>query len=192
MARISGIPMPFKVAVVAASIIVGGGVAHYYFSAQPTHNLISSYQAARDYNDVLNLFKQDWYWLSAREFNIDNINFVLNTSSPNEYEPRYFGKMQIKVLRDEKGAFVGFITYYLKNFREGTVLYLAVRPEFRGKRYAEKLLDQAVSDLKAQGASVVALVTWVNNKAGNKLYPRYGFKEVGREGNYVYYEKPIA
>ncbi len=182
-----------KTVIVGLSIALGGGIAHYLqiWSTQSSNSPISDYNQQRDYADMTKLFVDDWYWLSAREYDKDRLDYQINTGSPNEYEPRYFGKMHFKVLRNEENAFVGFISYYMKNFYEGTVLYLAVRPEFRGKRYAQQLLDAAFKELKKSGARIVSLVTWVNNQQGNKLYPRYGFKEVRREGNYVYYEKPV-
>ncbi len=84
--------------------------------------------------------------------------------------------MRIAVLR-ENGAFCGFITYYMKNFHEGIVLFLAIRPECRGKRYGQKLLDYASAQLKAMGANVMSLVTRINNQNGIKLYTRAGFTQ---------------
>jgi ribosomal protein S18 acetylase RimI-like enzyme len=183
----------FKILILVASLGLGGGIVYYTQQAQHQNQeyKISDYNADRDYQDMVKLFQEDWYWLSAREYDKEHLDFTINTGSPNEFEPRYFGKMHFNVMRDKHNNFIGFISFYMKNFHEGTVLYLAIRPEFRGKRYAEKLLDSACHELQKQGAHIVSLVTWVNNKQGNKLYPRYGFKEVRREGNYVYYEKPL-
>lgn len=160
----------------ALSITLGGGIAHYYFSAQ-TRAPIYEYDDIRDGEQVKKIFKDDWYWMSNRDWDIDQLNFVLRSHSPNEYEPRYFGKMTIKVLREQDNV-VGFITYYMLNFYEGKILFLAINPEFRGQKQADKLLKVAVDDLFAQGATLVRLVTRIDNVSAQKLYKRFGFEQV--------------
>ncbi len=163
-----------KTVIVAISIAVGAGIAHYHYSARE-QGPIYTFQEKRDLEDMNALFVKDWYCLSNREYARENIDFALKTHSPNEYEPRYFGKMHIKVLR-EQGKLVGFVTYYMVNFYEGKVLFLAVNPEYRGKRYGEKLLRYAVDDLFSNGATVVRLVTRTANFSAQKLYKRFGFQ----------------
>lgn len=165
-----------KSIIVMLSIVLGAGIAHYY-SANKSASPISDYDDVRDGVQVRKIFKDDWYMLSNREHNPEQLNFVLQTHSPNEYEPRYFGKMTIKVLR-EKDNVVGFITYYMLNFYEGKILFLAISPEFRGQRQGEKLLRVAVDDLFAHGATLVRLVTRTENISAQKLYKRFGFEQV--------------
>lgn len=163
-----------KTIIVTISIAVGAGIAHYYYSSSEK-GPIYTFQENRDLEDMISLFVKDWYWLSNREYARENVEFNLKTNSPNEFEPRYFGKMRIKVLR-ENGKLIGFVTYYMVNFYEGKVLFLAVNPEYRGKRYGEKLLKYAVDDLFSQGATVVRLVTRTTNYSAQKLYLRFGFQ----------------
>src|SRR5438876_7809004 len=175
------IPRWIKITVLSVAIALGGGLSYYYFgsskqsSCVPHSDLISDFDEARDFADVKALFVRDWQWLSVREYSEERLDFMIKGHSPNEYEPRYFGKMTIRVLREKDGAFVGFITYYMKNAYDGHILFLAVDPAFRGKRYAEKLLDYARADLKCMGAQFVTLVTYPNNASGIRLYTRYGF-----------------
>src|SRR5579872_1457124 len=115
--------------IVAFSIAIGAGIAHHFYGVRE-QGPIYTFQENRDLEDMINLFVKDWYWLSNRDYSRENVEFALKTHSPNEYEPRYFGKMQIKVLR-ENGNLVGFITYYMLNFYEGKILFLAVNPEYR-------------------------------------------------------------
>jgi ribosomal protein S18 acetylase RimI-like enzyme len=163
-----------KIVVLGASLMVGAGVAHYYWSSSAHQGPIYEYQESRDTNDMIKLFKQDWYWLSNRDFNEDRLRTSLQSHSPNEYEPRYFGKMGIKVMRDTSGEFIGFVTYYMKNFQEGIIFYLAVRPEFRGKHYGEQLLEAGAKELAKQGACVVSLAVRTDNERAIKLYKRAG------------------
>lgn len=176
-----------KATAALVSIMLGAGVA-YYVSQRET-GPIYDFNEARDAQAVKKIFKDDWYWLSNRHYIPENIDFVLRTHSPNEYEPRYYGKMSIKVLR-EHNTLVGFITYYMLNFYEGKILFLAINPDFRGKRYGEPLLKQAINDLfDNRGATVVRLVTRVDNTSARKLYTRIGFVETGidEEDGFVHY-----
>lgn len=168
-----------KTVVFVLSLAIGVGVAHHYV-AKTTHSTIYKYDAARDTADMLALFKHDTYWLSNREYDQDRQRFLFETYSPNEYEPRYFGKMGIQVMRDASGAFIGFVTYYMKNFHEGIIFFLAVRPEFRGKHYGEQLLNAGIAQLVKQGAKIVSLAVRVDNEKAIKLYTRAGMHEASR------------
>ncbi|MFI5332835.1 MAG: GNAT family N-acetyltransferase [Candidatus Babeliales bacterium] len=177
-----------KAALAVVSIMVGAGLAYYATHARET-GPICDFNEARDADAVKKIFKDDWYWLSNREYIPENIDFVLKTHSPNEYEPRYYGKMSIKVLR-EHDTLIGFITYYMLNFYEGKILFLAINPDFRGKRYGEPLIKYAINDFfNNRGATVVRLVTRVDNTSAQKLYIRIGFVETGRdlEDGFIHY-----
>lgn len=188
-----------KVVLLTLSIAVGGSVAHYYSThkeAQPAvvtprGAVISSYNDERDKNDVAQLFKEDWYWLSVNEYRPEDVAYMLDTRSPNSWEPEYTGKMHIDVLREADNKFVGFITYYMYEktgpFLVGKILFLAVRPEFRGKRYGELLLKHAQQQLFAQGAEVARLVTRVSNEKAQKLYRRAGMKDIGEENGFTHF-----
>src|SRR5579885_140724 len=142
-----------KISALGLALALGGGISYYYLSSSkktscaPHSDLISPFNEARDMADVKALFVRDWQWLSVREYSDERLDFMLKGRAPNEYEPRYFGKMEIRVLREKDGAFVGFITYYMKNAYDGHILFLAIEPSFRGRRFADKLLDYAIADL---------------------------------------------
>ena len=59
----------------------------------------------------------------------------------------------------------------------GTLLFIDVNPEFRGKeqRYAERLLRYAIDQMKMMGAASVELVTRTDNEPAQRLYKRVGF-----------------
>lgn len=178
-----------KLILAILSLSIGAGIAHHYLAARDTALAISDYRESRDRAEIHEIFRKDWYWLSNRDYNPANIDFVLKTHSPNEYEPRYFGKMKIEVLREHNHV-AGFITYYMLNFYEGKILFLAIEQGSRGKRYGEKLLDFAVKDLRKQGAQVARLVTRTDNISAQKLYKRFGFTEtVADDGEgFVHFE----
>jgi len=175
--------------------ILGGGIGGFFiaplvqrsikktqYSDESLH--IDFYQPARDRQDIIDLFYRNLDWLTT---NSDySAEFMLDTRSPNDYDSRYFGKFHIKVLR-QHNTFLGFVGYYMKNFYEGTVLFLAIHENFRGKHYGEMLLRDAIAELKTQGASVITLLTWLRNKRSRALYERVGFIETSRGDDLIYY-----
>ena len=176
-----------KIILLALSVAIGGGIAHYYFKAPETGGLVN-YNPKQDVADVVKLFHNDWYWLSNREWDQNRLIETFAHNKPNEYEPKYFGKMPIEVLR-ENGVLVGVVTYYMKNFYEGAVLFLAINPEFRGKRYGEKLLNYAIDQLKKQGAKIITLACRVDNERGIKLYTRNGFKNMYVDNGFIHFQR---
>lgn len=162
---------------VGLSLTFGVATVYYYRAAQVStnaHESISDYNEQRDIGGVINLFSKDWYWLSARDYSEDRIRQQFREHSPNEYESQFFGKMRIKMLH-EGSSLVGFVTYYMKNFYEGRVLFLSIDQNFRGKRYGQQLLEYAVNDLKSMGAKIVTLAVRSANASALKLYTRVGF-----------------
>jgi ribosomal protein S18 acetylase RimI-like enzyme len=184
-----------KISLLIASLLGGSWITYHYISnpipssstqspelrdlyAQLKQGTlrISAYNEAQDKEAVLKIFKDDWFWLSTGDYSEKDITWRLKTGSPNEYEPRFFGKMKIAVLYDHD-TLAGFITYYMKNFYEGHILFLGINPTFRGKRYGLLLLDYSAQDLKNMGAKIVSLVARTTNEPGIKLYTRFGMKK---------------
>ena len=165
----------------------------YYYLPQPQQQAplrdnIVSFQADRDTKEILDIFEKDRFWLvSSPDY---DPAFMLKNRAPNKDDARYFGKLNIKVLY-EMDKFVGFIAYYMKNFFIGTILFIDVKSEFRGKGYAQQLMQHAIADLKKQGASIITLVTRTSNESAQKLYKRLGFRVAHEEDGYVYFEKRV-
>lgn len=176
-----------KIAAVLILLSFGASV-FYYYAPQPVCELgapISDFQDERDARDLLKIFETDRYWLISSE-DYDPA-WALKTRSPNKRDSRYFGKLQIKVLR-ENDQLVGFVAYYMKNFFLGQLLFLAVNPEFRGKGYAQQLMKYAIEDMKKQGASMITLVTRTSNLSAQAVYKKSGFSVTHEEDGFVYFE----
>jgi ribosomal protein S18 acetylase RimI-like enzyme len=165
----------------------GGGI--YYYGRKP-QGPICEYQESRDKAEILALFNSDWYWLTASE-DYDPV-FMLDRHAPNKRDERYYGALKIKVLR-EQDQFIGFIAYYRKTFSEGFILFVTIKPELRGKHYAEKLMHYAEKDLKSMGVSMIRLVTRTTNHRAQKLYDRLGYGVIERDevGGFVYFVKMV-
>lgn len=182
--------MTKKLITVAAVLILlsFGASVFYYYAPQPmfvSNEPISDFQDERDTQDLLKLFEKDRYWLISSE-DYDPA-WALKTRSPNKRDNRYFGKLHIKVLR-ENGQFLGFVAYYMKNFFLGQLLFLGVNPDFRGKGYAQQLMKYAIEDMKKMGASMITLVTRTSNTSAQSVYKKLGFSVTHEEDGFVYFE----
>ncbi len=68
---------------------------------------------------------------------------------------------------------------------EGTVLQVAVLPEYRRKEIGKQLTVSAMEQARKQGAEVVFLEVRVSNVAARGLYKALGFEEISvRKGYY--------
>jgi ribosomal protein S18 acetylase RimI-like enzyme len=178
--------------VLSVIVLVGGCIQWYYWShtrvaAHSSSGLIIDFDDARDTQDILDLFEANWHWLVASPDY--SPAYMLKNRAPNE-NPLYLGKLTLKVLR-EKGAFVGFIAYYKKKPQEGFILFVAVKEEFRGKRYAEKLMDHAMDDLKSQNVRSLWLITRLSNLRAQALYKRLGFYELQHDEEFIYFQREL-
>ena len=177
----------------AIAIALIGGTYYYARYANVStqgESPITEYQPARDKAEILALFKSDLYWLSA---NPDyDAEYTLDHRAPNKDNQRYFGEMQIKVLR-EKDQFVGFVAYYKKTFDEGFINFVCIKPNMRGKRYAEQLMRYAEDDLRAMGVHRIRLLTRTTNHRARALYTRMGYTviELDEVGGFVYFMKLV-
>jgi len=181
-----------RVLLILCLVAVVGGVSQWYYWSHQSAARISSapitdFDDARDTQDILALFETNWHWLVAS----DDYSpaHMLKNRAPNE-NPLYKGKLSIKVLR-EKGVFVGFIAYYKKKPTEGFILFVAIKETFRGKRYAEQLMDYAMNDLKNQGVLTVWLITRLSNLRAQALYNRLGFYELQHDEEFIYFQREL-
>ena len=118
--------------------------------------------------------------------------FMLKYMSPHKWNPKYRGKLHVDVFRPDN-VFVGFTAYYMEKPGDGRVLFLAIRPENRGKGYGKTLIRHAIAALKNLGATKVKLVTRTINLPAQKVYSSVGFDETLRDNleGYVNYEMAL-
>jgi ribosomal protein S18 acetylase RimI-like enzyme len=181
------------IAVALSGLLLAGG--GYWYLTKPkvqeqpvVGSAIVSYCPQKHKIFIRQQFKENWYWLiSSPDY---DINYALDTHSPNHYEPQYKGKMSIVVLEVE-GTPVGFGTYYMRNNFQGEILFIEVAKQFRGKRYAAVLVEYAVADLKKMGAKIIKLATRIDNPGARKLYTRLGFPQVSENRGFVHYRKEL-
>ncbi|MCF7900075.1 GNAT family N-acetyltransferase [Candidatus Babeliales bacterium] len=133
-------------------------------------------------------FKENWYWLiSSPEY---DINYMLDTLSPNAYSAEHKGKLKIKVLH-KNGVPVGFTSYYMITAVKGDLFILGVDKDQRGKGYGSELLKYSENALVLMGAQVITFVTRVDNPGAQKMYVSCGFEEIFRDEIFVHYRKNV-
>lgn len=173
-----------KVKIIGLLLALGLVFGAYHYASYE-RGPIYEFNGERDTKPILDLFEQNWYWLIANPGS--SPAFMLKYRTPNE-NPIYFGKMKIKVLR-ENDQVAGFVTYYMENPTEGRILFLAVGHNFRGKGYGKVLAQYAIAGLITMGAQKITLWTRLENLPAQKIYKELGFAEVYyTQGGYVFFE----
>lgn len=169
---------------VGCFLLTGISTTVWYFIRTPK-GPIYTFEYDRDAQDILDIFERDWYWLVAQTREEYSPEFMLKHKAPQQ-NPLYVGRMKIYVLR-ENDQFVGFVAYYMKGKEDGFLNFVDVKPEFRGKGYAQQLVQFALKDLKSMGAKRVSLITRPSNENARKLYKRLNFQETFNDGQFVGY-----
>src|SRR6516225_3076325 len=171
-----------------SSLFIGGGIIaiHHYYKTQRVTEILD-FDEERDKPFILDIFKNDWYWLVS-EYSTDfSPEYMLHYHASSK-NPEHVGNLTIKTLYDNTNP-IGFVAYYKKSFYDGFILFLAIRKEYKAKGYGKKLLQYAIDDLKSRFVNKIRLVTRVSNAAAIKLYTKSGFKETSRDGDgFVYFQ----
>lgn len=86
---------------------------------------------------------------------------------------------------DNEGHLAGYVGYH-QVLDEGSIMNVAVHPDYRRNGIASKLLHKLFDDLT--GVSMVFLEVRDSNEPAQRLYEHFGFKSCGKRRNY--YENP--
>ncbi|MBI2775258.1 GNAT family N-acetyltransferase [Candidatus Dependentiae bacterium] len=174
----------------AISVLVGGGIVAVHHFTTKTKIEVLDFDETRDKSFILDIFKNDWYWLVS-EYSTDfSPEYMLHYRASSK-SAENIGDLTIKVIY-ENGKPVGFTAYHKLSLYVGRIIFVAVDKNFRSKGYGYKLLQLAVDDLKSRGAQKIRLVTRTNNAPGIKLYTRFGFKETSRdEDGFLYFQYDV-
>ncbi|WP_070121688.1 ribosomal protein S18-alanine N-acetyltransferase [Bacillus marinisedimentorum] len=98
----------------------------------------------------------------------------------NEVEINQFAKYLVLELN---GSVIGYCGLWII-IDEGHITNIAVLPEYRGRKFGEKLLRYALALARGQGANTVTLEVRASNAAAQNLYRKLGFQEGGIRKNY--------
>lgn len=169
---------------------LGGLVWWKFFPAALQKGSAGPYIDARDREDVIKVFTDNYYLLNCNPYEWALPEFLSQLDAETRPDSeRPYNTLRFSVYR-KGGKTIGFVAYNLliENMREGKLLYLAVDKDARGQGVGSALIKEAIRQLRAHGAQLIKVVTTTNNKITQKLYPAIGFKEVSRDLEYVYYE----
>lgn len=134
---------------------------------------IEPYHHERDYHDLYSLFNANQHTLGFWGY---DDTFPLGN------------QIQVARIYDQLAGFV----IYTKNANEGFVSYLAVNQEVQSNGLGKTLLNNAINDLKQQGASSVSLNVYEHNKKAQSLYERLGFFQLTNHGELLGYRLNLA
>lgn len=167
------------------SLFITVSCSLFYYTHKKTASPVYTYNKQRDYQDIVDLFELERFWLTTT---VDySPNYMLDFMAPHK-GAFYRGKLHVKVARPDN-AFAGFTAFYMHDNKTGMILFLATRPEFRGKGYGKMLIMSAIQELKKMGAKKVNLVTRTTNFPAQHVYVSLGFDEITRDDQgFVYYE----
>jgi len=87
------------------------------------------------------------------------------------------------------GEVVGYAcTRVYQDHLTGHVANMAVANDFQGRGAGKLLLHAALEHFRAEGMRYARIETLADNVKGQRLYPAFGFKEVGRQ---IYYLREL-
>ncbi len=87
------------------------------------------------------------------------------------------------VMTDAQEALMGMISYWI-SLDQAQINNFYIIPEHQGKGYGKELLSFALKKLKKSDVNEVTLEVRPSNQKANKLYQRFGFKQVAVRRNY--------
>jgi len=179
--------------VVAGMLATIGTGLIYVYRQLTLEKEILEFEDKRDTDDILDMLQRDWYWLIAgADYSpqlLPKYRAMFKYRTPN-HDLNKIGQLKIKVIRKD-GNLVGFIAYHMKTSTNGFLLFLDINPSYRGKGYAEKLIQYALDDFKRLGAIYVRIFTRTTNIHAQNLYKRMGFQETSRDDGYMWFQKFI-
>jgi ribosomal protein S18 acetylase RimI-like enzyme len=159
-----------------------------YWKQTTSGPIISEYQDARDRTNVIEIFRQNWWWLIAgRDFSQKYVEDMLDKKTPNK-NSRLIGSLKFRTLRvgDQLAA---FSVFYMENKNTGRLLFLVTDENHRKKGYAELLVQETVRVMKNMGAKRIWLLTRASNERAQRLYRKLGFQEFLYDPDgFVYFE----
>lgn len=156
----------------------------WLYSGAYQQDSLSDFNQKRDLKQMVELFEKNRSFLTYQKYSDPAFLFINKT--PSYRDPRFMGSMKIKVIRDGKNL-IGYTTYYTDEEGRGKILFVVVDELYRGRRYAQQLVQVALKDFKKWGLKYAYLVTRVDNFSAQKAYERVGFFETDRDDTYVTY-----
>ena len=130
----------------------------------------------------------DFRKIQASDFNA--VRDLLDTAFP---IPRYIIERNLKEIAAnpkaegciyglyEKGTLIGTVTYGPCHNDdgwdgEGVIRYLAIHPDYRRRGHAKRIIERAITDLKAAACPCICVATHVDNTIATEIWEQFGFE----------------
>lgn len=171
--------------IVLSFILVGVGFFGYrWYIGSSRQSYMADFDYKRDASFILDIFKNNWYWLIAEGSDFSPEYMLKHKASSRA--PEHMGNETIKVMYVD-GKPVGFVTYYSLKFYEARIHFVAVDQSCRSRGYGLALVRYALNELTKQGYKKISLVTRVNNYSAQAIYKKAGFKESHINNGFIYF-----
>jgi ribosomal protein S18 acetylase RimI-like enzyme len=165
-------------------IALMGGTLVWWYCADMQQGPVYTFKPSRDLKQMVELFEKNRNWLTYQKYSDPAFLFVNKT--PSYRDARLMGRMETQVLRDG-GNLIGYACYYIDLENKGKILFVVVDEKYRGKRYAQQLVNLALEYFKKHRVSYVYLATRLDNVRARSAYTRMGFFETERDDTYITY-----
>jgi len=130
--------------------------------------------------------------LHIRRANIADVNAIVEVeeacfSMPWSYQS-FWGELDHNshahyLVAELNGKIIGYAGVWII-FEEGHVTNIAIHPDYRGRKYGERLVGQLIDLTRACGATSMTLEVRVSNVVALGLYKKMGFEARGRRKAY--------
>lgn len=139
-------------------------------------------------------------WNKVRSQGLDVSPFAFGRSNEDELPTRE-RLFKNNINRDDRfilglfldGEMIGISGFFrhepIKAFHKGTVWSVFVNPDFQGKGYGRKLMEETLKEAwKMDGLETILIGVSSNNPPAINLYRSLGFSDYGREPNCLKHE----
>jgi ribosomal protein S18 acetylase RimI-like enzyme len=194
MQSIKPISSSTKALFLALAIGAGSSLVYLFKSTEPTEVKDSAYKRylfnddERDIKDVASIYADptDNYLLHTRP--VYDVRAMMSNRASQYDDPSTYGDLTIMIARDKNsGEFIGFTAHQKLSFFKSKLLFLAIAKDARGKGYGRTLAQQAIADMKREGARKVVLDVREENQPARTLYESLGFKAMSSSRGFVHY-----
>lgn len=107
--------------------------------------------------------------------------------SETSFRSELYSRQALAMVAECDGPIVGYICLR-RILDECHLLNVTVRPDFRRRGIAARLLSAALDDLRDEGCGYLYLEVRASNLPARRLYERFGFTHIGTRK--LYYKSP--
>ena len=126
---------------------------------------------------------------NAREDDIPSIMEIENTVFFDPWPEAFFREEILEspysdcFIYEEEGEIIAY-GFLIKMFEQGDISNIAVKKEYQGKGFGQKMLEYLIKSAAADGVEYLHLEVRPSNLPAHRLYQKYGFIQSRIRKNY--------